>query len=487
MIYSISRKNETSYFCINYRNNTMTSKDFNRSFVYAICFVSAMGGLLFGYDWVVIGGAKPFYELYFNLTGKPDLQGWTMSVALLGCLIGAVTAGFLADRYGRKKMLIAAAVLFVVSGYATGAVSTFSFFILARFFGGIGIGIASDLSPMYIAEISPARIRGKLVSINQLTIVIGILGAQITNWLIAQPIPETYSAQQILLSWNGQWAWRWMFWAEAFPAALFLILLFFIPESPRWLMMAGRKEGALKVMSHIFGEQQAQKEYEAVMQTAQTTTEKSGGLRALFAPSFRKVLLIGIVLAFFQQWCGTNVIFNYAQEIFQSAGFTLNDVMFNIVITGIANLAFTFVAIYTVDRIGRRMLMLIGAGGLAGIYLIVGLSYFFHIHGILLIVLVVLAIGCYAMSLGPVTWVLLSEIFPNKIRGVAMAVSTFSLWVGCFLLTYTFPLLNSALGSSGTFWIYSGICIAGFVFIYKLLPETKGKSLEALEDELCKK
>lgn len=457
-------------------------EQYNKSFVYFISLVSAMGGLLFGYDWVVIGGAKPFYEVYFNIVNSPFLQGWAMSVALLGCLIGASLAGMMADKYGRKKLLILSALIFFVSSYITGAASSFTIFLIARFLGGIGIGIASNLSPMYIAEVAPFKIRGKLVSLNQLTIVLGILGAQITNWLIAEKVPLGFTSAQILESWNGQMGWRWMFWGAAFPAAAFFILMFLIPESPRWLSMKGRIEQAASILGKIGGKEYAKSELSSMME-ASARTEK-GSLKMLLSHPFRKVLIIGLVIAVFQQWCGTNVIFNYAQEIFQSAGFALDDVLFNIVVTGVANLVFTFVAIYTVDKLGRRALMMIGAGGLAGIYLILGTCYFFHVSGWFMVVLVVMAIACYAMSLGPVTWVILSEIFPNHVRGVAMAVATFALWIGCFTLTYTFPLLNTFLGSSGTFWIYSLICASGFLFIFFKLPETKGKSLEDLEKEL---
>ena len=451
-------------------------KSYNKKFVYFICLVSAMGGLLFGYDWVVIGGAKPFYELYFDIADVPAMQGLAMSVALLGCLIGAMVAGMMADRYGRKPLLIISAFIFLSSAYATGAFSVFSWFLAARFLGGIGIGIASGLSPMYIAEVAPASIRGKLVSLNQLTIVLGILGAQITNWLIAEPIPADFSLADICASWNGQMGWRWMFWAAAFPAAIFLLLACFIPESPRWLAMKGKEGKAWNVLSKIGGDDYAGQELRLVEETGSSKSE--GGLRLLFSRPFRKVLVLGIIVAVFQQWCGTNVIFNYAQEIFQSAGYSLGDVLFNIVVTGVANVVFTFVAIYTVERLG--------AGGLAGIYLILGTCYFFEVSGFFMVVLVVLAIACYAMSLGPITWVLLAEIFPNRVRAVAMATCTFALWVGSFTLTYTFPLLNNFLGSSGTFWIYAAICAVGYLFFFRALPETKGKSLEALEKDLIK-
>lgn len=434
-----------------------------------------MGGLLFGYDWVVIGGAKIFYEQYFGIASSPALQGLAMSIALAGCLAGAMTCGMLADRYGRKPLLLISAAIFIVSSIGTGAFNSFAWFLVARFIGGIAIGMASGLSPMYIAEVAPTNIRGKLVTLNQLTIVIGILSAQIVNWQLAGPDME----------WNISMGWRWMFWATAVPATLFLALAFFIPESPRWQMMAGRIAEASGTLVKIGGERYSADEQEAFRASAANTAEE-GGLKLLFSSPFRKVLILGIVVAVFQQWCGTNVIFNYAQEIFQGAGYDVDNTFINIVITGIANLVFTFVAIFTVEKLGRRALMLLGAGGLAGIYLILGFCYFFQVSGIFMVILVVLAIACYAMSLGPVTWVLLAELFPNRVRAIAVATSTFALWIGSFTLTMTFPLLNTALGTYGTFWIYTVICTAGFVFFLKALPETKGKSLEELEKQLIK-
>lgn len=450
-------------------------ESYNKRFTYFICFVSAMGGLLFGYDWVVIGGAKIFYEQYFGIVGNPAMQGLAMSIALAGCLIGALTAGMLADRLGRKSLLLVSAFIFATTAYGTGAFDTFTPFLVIRFLGGIAIGIASGLSPMYIAEVAPASVRGKLVSLNQLTIVVGILGAQIVNWLLVSD--DT--------AWNIERAWRWMFWAAAFPACAFLLLALFIPESPRWLAMKGRTDKAFATLTQIGGKEYAAGEMRAFEQ-AEAEKQSQGGLKLLFSKPYRLVLTIGIIIAVFQQWCGTNVIFNYAQEIFQSAGYNVDNTFINIVVTGIANLIFTFVAIYTVDRLGRRALMLIGAGGLAGIYAILGLCYYMEMSGVLMVALVVFAIACYAMSLGPVTWVLLSEIFPNRVRAVAVATGTFALWVASCTLTYTFPFLNAGLGTSGTFWIYACICLAGFLFFLKKLPETKGKSLEELERELLK-
>lgn len=451
-------------------------KSFNKKFIYFICAVSAMGGLLFGYDWVVIGGAKIFYERFFDIADNPMMQGLAMSIALVGCLVGAMTSGMLADRIGRKPLLIVSAFIFLVTAYATGAFSDFTYFLIARFAGGIAIGIASGLSPMYIAEVAPSDIRGKLVSLNQLTIVLGILGAQIVNWQIAGPD----------MQWNIESGWRWMFWSAAFPAGAFLLMAFFIPESPRWMAMRGYSDAARATLSKIGGAEYAASEMDAI-EVANKQQASEGGLKLLLSKPYRKVLILGVVIAFFQQWCGTNVIFNYAEEIFTNAGYGVDNTFINIVITGITNLIFTFVAIYTVDRLGRRALMLLGAGGLAGIYLILGSCYYFEVKGFVMVILVVLAIACYAMSLGPVTWVLLSEIFPNKVRAVAVATSTFALWVGSATLTFTFPLLNSWLGTCGIFWIYTVICALGFLFFYFKIVETRGKTLEQLEKEFIKK
>ena len=429
---------------------------YSKGFLYFICLVSAMGGLLFGYDWVVIGGAKPFYELYFGIGGSPLLQGVAMTTALIGCLVGAMVAGAAADRYGRKPLLMTAAVLFTVSAIATGLFNDFTLFNIARFIGGVGIGVASALSPMYIAEVSPAEIRGRMVSLNQMTIVLGILAAQVANLVLAKD--TSVAAFQ---SWNVEWGWRWMFWAETVPAALFLLMSFLIPESPVYLRLKGEKTKATK--------------------------KEQPGLRELFQHQYGKVLLLGLVIAVFQQWCGTNVIFNYAQEIFTGAGYDVDGMFIDIVITGIANVVFTFVALYTIEKWGRRTLMLMGAGGLGLIYLILGTCYFMGVTGLMMVVLVVAAISVYAMTLAPVTWTLLAEIFPNHIRGIAMATCTFALWVGCCTLTFSFPSMNAALGSSGTFWIYSGICICAFIFLWHRCPETKGKSLEKLEQELTSK
>jgi len=454
-------------------------REYSAAYVWMISLVAGLGGLLFGYDWVVIGGAKPFYEAYFHLS-DPALQGWAMSCALVGCLLGAAISGHLSDRFGRKPLLIAAALLFAAASVGTAWAGTFDGFVVWRISGGVAIGLASNLSPMYISEVSPAGIRGKLVTLNQLNIVIGILLAQCINWLIARPVPAGATALDILHSWNGQHGWRWMFGVTAAPAVLFFVGMLVVPESPRWLAKAGRHGKARQVLERIGGEEHGRRALQEIELSLQVEA-RSTGLRELLDPTVLKVLLLGVVLAVFQQWCGINVIFNYAEEVFSAAGYKVSDLLLNIVITGAVNLIFTLVAIGMVDKVGRRKLMLVGSAGLAIIYSVLGAGYFQHSHGVHMLVLVVAAIACYSVSLAPVTWVVIAEIFPNRIRGTAMSVAVMSLWVASFILTYTFPLLNRGLGAAVTFWIYAAICAAGFVFIRCRLPETKGKTLEEIE------
>ncbi|MDA3867346.1 MAG: sugar porter family MFS transporter [Salinivirgaceae bacterium] len=460
-------------------------KKFNGAYIFGISMISAMGGLLFGYDWVVIGGAKPFYERFFELTTSLNLQAWAMSCALVGCVVGAVVSGLVSDKFGRKWPLLFSAFLFTVASLGTGMASSYLGFVVFRLIGGIGIGLASALSPMYIAEISPSHLRGRLVSLNQMTIVVGILLAQVVNLLIAENVPIGASDAFIQASWNGQMGWRWMFYACAVPAGAFFVLTFFLPESPRWLMKAGRADKAFPTLNKIGGEEYARQEMANIQNTLDDVTDKVD-YKALFDKKYRPILLIGVILAVLQQWCGINTVFNYAEEIFAAAGYGVSDTLFNIVITGSVNLVFTLIAMFTVDKIGRKKLMLFGFIGLAISYILLGSALYLGIKGIAVLSMIIIAIAIYGMSLAPVVWVILSEIFPNKIRGAAMALATFSLWIACFILTYTFPLLNKALGASGTFWIYAGVCIIGFFFILKKLPETKGKSLEEIEEMISK-
>ena len=454
---------------------------YNARYVWPLAAVAALGGLLFGYDWVVIGGAKPFYETFFRLQSEQAI-GWANSCALLGCLVGSVLSGTGADRVGRRKLLIGAAALFAVSSVGTGWAQTLAEFVVWRIAGGVAIGIASNVSPVYIAEISPARWRGRLVAMNQMTIVVGLLAAQVVNWIIARPVARGATAEMIRQSWNGQAGWRWMFTAVAAPALIFLAGALFIPESPRWLATHGRSERAGRILARIGGGEYAARELGQVLATAKLQDERSR-LAELLAPGLLKVLGIGVFLAVLQQWSGINVIFNYAEEIYRNAGYEVSDIMFNIVITGTINLVFTLVAFAFVDRLGRRALMLAGCAGIAVCHTLLGFSYYFGLKGLPVLICTLATIACYSMSLAPVTWVLISEIFPNRIRGTAVSVSVSALWIACFLLTFTFPLLNRALGPAATFWLYAAICVAGFVFVLLGVSETKGKTLEEIERE----
>lgn len=464
----------------------MNQTNYNLSYILPIAIISALGGFLFGYDWVVIGGAKPFYELFFDIKSSPSLQGWAMSSALIGCIFGAIISGMVSDKFGRKIPLIGAGVLFVVSAFGTGVSTDFNWFIVYRLIGGLGIGIASTLSPLYIAEITPSAFRGRFVSINQLTIVLGILAAQIVNYLIAEPIDNTITESQLINSWNGQMGWRWMFLAELVPAVLFVLLMFFVPKSPRFLVLKGRQSDAELILSKIGGINYAKVEGDKILKNVKSTQEKKHSFADLTSSKVRPIMILGIVLAIFQQWCGINIIFNYAEEVFTSAGYTISDMLFNIVLTGSINLIFTIIAMKYVDSWGRKKLLLLGSSVLAIIYFILGLAYYNQISGLPILILVIVAIAVYAMSIAPVTWVVLSEIFPSKIRGRAMSIASLALWIASFILTYTFPIMNNSLGSYGTFWTYCFISILGFLFIKIKLPETKGKSLEEIEMTLLK-
>jgi sugar porter (SP) family MFS transporter len=328
--------------------------------------------LLFGWDWVVIGGAKPFFERFFHIEDNASLSGWANSCALIGCLVGALASGILSDKFGRKRLLIASAALFAVTSIGNGLAHSFDAFIAWRIFGGVAIGLASSLSPMYISEVAPASMRGKLVSVNQLTIVVGVLVAQLVNWWLVRDLPTGATDQFIRDSWFGQVGWRWMFALTAAPSLLFLLGMFLVPESPRWLLKNGRVDEASKTLARIGGESYAQDEVRDVERTLQNEKQESVRLSDPLDPRLRKVLVLGVVLAVFQQWCGINVIFNYAEDIFRAAGYDISSVLKNIAWTGSVNLVFTFVALGFVDRCGRRPLMLIGSFGLALVYGVLG-------------------------------------------------------------------------------------------------------------------
>jgi SP family xylose:H+ symportor-like MFS transporter len=450
-------------------------------YVWGIAIVAALGGLLFGYDWVVIGGARQFFETYFHLRSASAV-GWANSCALVGCFAGSLVAGALADRYGRKPVLLASAILFALSSVLTGWAPNFPAFVAWRIIGGVAIGLSSNISPLYIAEVSPAAHRGRLVSLNQFAVVIGILLAQIMNWLIATPVPDRLSPAAALASWNVQFGWRWMFTVVAVPAVIFLVASLAIPESPRWLLIRNRREEAMKVLRRVTGTaENAIREAAAIVAALRQEENNSSGWSGLLQPGVRRVLLVGVVLAVLQQWSGINILFNYAEEVYRAAGLGTSQILLDIVITGAINLIFTLVAMAFVDRLGRRPLMLIGCCGIAVSHLLAGLAYRTGWHGTPVLVLTLCAIACYAMTLAPLTWVLIAEIFPNRLRSAGVSIAVSALWISSFALTYSFPFINRALGSAGAFFTYGAICAAGAVFVYFFVPETKGRTLEEIE------
>jgi sugar porter (SP) family MFS transporter len=466
------------------RSAVPSTTHLNAGYVLIITLVAALGGLLFGYDWVVIGGAKPFYERYFELSSV-KLIGWANSCALLGCLVGSMVSGAMSDRIGRKKMMIAAALLFAISSVLTGWSNTFNLFVTWRIAGGVAIGAASNLSPTYISEVSPAPWRGRLVAIYQLSLGTGVVVAQLVNWLIAKRVSNTATDEMIRLSWNGQYGWRWMFSAVAVPAVVFFFGALFLPESPRWLAVNGKSAEAKNTLSRIGGDEFAEVALREIHETAEMDFGGRSPWRELLRAHIAKIVGIGVILAVLQQFVGINVIFNYAEEIYRAAGFGVSGVMLNIVATGAIGLATTMIAFFLVDKLGRRPLMLFGCISVGMLHVLIGLSFHFGLKGLAPLLLTLSAIGCFGISLAPITWILIAEIFPNQIRGTAVSIAVSALWIASFLVTFTFPLLNSSIGLTGAFWVFASVCFAGFFFVLRFVPETKGKSLEEIEKELA--
>ena len=444
-------------------------------YVARICIVAALGGLLFGYDTGVIAGAIGFLEAHFNL--DPSFQkGWVAASALIGCTVGVSIAGLLSDWLGRKRTLIVAAILFFISAVGTAIPKNVTIFVIYRIIGGVGVGAASITSPMYIAEISPARIRGRMVSVNQFAIVTGFLVVYLVNYFIALHGTE---------AWNVTYGWRWMFGSEALPAFLFLLLLFLVPESPRWLTKYGRHEKALAVLTRVGGPAHAQREFESIKDAI---THESSSMAQLLKPGMKIVLVIGIVLAVLQQVTGINVFLYFGTEIFKKMGSGTHAALLKEVIVGAVNLTFTIIAIWTVDRLGRKPLMLIGSAGMGVCLAAMGLAgYLQRTTGVWLLIFILGYIACFALSVGPVTWVILSEIFPTRIRGRAMGIATVFLWLANYIVTQTFTIMDENPWLIGKFhrgfpfWIYGVFCVALLVFVWRFVPETKGKTLEEIE------
>lgn len=436
---------------------------YHHAYIIGISFISALGGYLFGFDFAVISGALPFLKTVFQLSAW--WEGFLTGSLALGCIIGCLIAGRFADRYGRRPGLMLAAAIFAGSSLGMAVSASLTQFVVMRFAAGIGVGMASMLSPLYIAEISPAAMRGRNVAINQLTIVLGILITNIVNYTLAA---------------KGVDAWRWMFGLGVIPSALFLLGVIFLPESPRWLLTKGKNEKAAGILRKIGSDTFVNATLHDVAQTGDSRKETS--YKAVFAKAVRPAVLVGITLAVFQQLCGINVVFNYTSTIFKSVGANLDSQLFETVAIGIVNTLFTLLAMWQVDKLGRRPLMLMGSLGLSVVYIVLALLLQGQAAAGWVSVFVLLAIGMYATSLAPVTWVLISEIFPNHIRGLASSVAIVSLWAAYFILVFTFPILAEHLGTYGPFYLYSAICLAGFIFIKARVKETKGQTLEQLEE-----
>ncbi len=436
-----------------------------KGYVILVSVVAALGGLLFGFDTAVISGTINFIQPYFGLN-EVEL-GWTVSSLLFGCMIGVFLAGKASDLLGRKKVLMLAALLFFFSAVGSASAHQLILFVVARMVGGIAVGVASILSPMYIAELSPAKYRGSLVSLNQLAIVIGILVAFFSNYLLVG---------------TGENNWRWMLLVMAVPAVLLFFSLFLIPESPRWLVARQRNDEALKVLIKTSGAEPAYYELLEIEQTLKNQEEAR--YSELFLPKIRPLLFIGIILAVFQQITGINTIMYYAPKIFANVGQSNDIALLQTIAIGATNVFFTLLAMSLIDRFGRKVLILFGSGGM--MLMLMGLSalYFLKLtSGVLVLVFIIGYIACFSASLGPAVWVIVAELFPNRLRSKGMSIAVMSLWMACILVTITFPMMLERLSGGITFLIFALICLANLLYIWKYVPETKGKTLEELEKQ----
>lgn len=443
-------------------------QDRSRGFILKVSVVAALGGLLFGYDTAVIAGVIGYLQTRFELTSAG--MGWAASAAIYGCILGAMSSGYLSDKIGRKKMLFVTAFLFFSSSLIAAMAGSLNAFVAGRFIGGLGIGAASMLSPLYISEIAPAKSRGTLVSLYQLAIVIGINLIYFVNLKIASLGNET---------WNVETGWRYMIGSGIIPSVLFFFLLLFVPESPRWLTAQGRNEEALETLSKVNGPEKAKPVWEDIKFVL---NQERGNLSDLFKPGMRMAMVVGIFLALFSQITGINAIIYYAPEIFKAAGFGVESALSQTVIIGLVNTLFTFVAIYLIDRLGRKALLLWGVAGMIISLIAVGLCYYFNFtEGPWLLIFIIMFIASFASSLGPIPWVIISEIFPTKTRGVAVSIATLVLWIGVLAITQFTPILLDVIGGAFTFWLFAFNSVLLFVFTLKWIPETKGRSLEEIE------
>lgn len=445
-------------------------------YLYLVCLVAALGGFLFGFDTAVISGTISLVKSDFNLS--PVSEGWFVSCALLGCIAGVSFSGKLSDQYGRRIVLIISAVLFLASAIGCMLSASFAYLIIFRLVGGVGIGVASMVSPLYISEFAPSRLRGMMVSLYQLALTIGIVLAYFSNVYLVDHTAVIYHTEEMTRIFSTE-VWRAMLGLGALPAAVFLLCLFLVPESPRWLMLQGQDQKAADILVKIDGAEAAKREIQAFR--AQRD-DREGSIRELFTPVYRKALWIGLLLPFLSQVCGINAVIYYGPRILEHAGFTLNNALGGQVTIGLVNVFFTFVAIFTVDKWGRRPLLFTGIAGAVFSLLIIGALFALGItSGPWILLFIITFIACFAFSFGPVCWVVVGEIFPNAIRGKAMALATLSLWIGNFLVGQLTPVMLEELGSSWTFWMFALCCSPALLLTWKLIPETKGQTLEDIE------
>jgi MFS transporter, SP family, arabinose:H+ symporter len=447
--------------------STPVKTSFDVGYILLISLVAAFGGFLFGYDTAVVSGAIGFLTKEFGLS--PELTGWAASSLLVGCMAGAALGGPAGDRFGRKPSLIFCALLFAVSSLASALPSALGPFAWARFAGGVAIGAASMLSPLYIAEISPEKIRGTLVALYQLAIVVGILVVFFVNLQIQRLGDE---------AWNTHTGWRWMFASLAIPSVVFGLCMALVPESPRWLMKAGRRDEARRILERVGGAEHATRE---IGQIEAALREEEGRWSELFTTGYRRALLIGILLAVFGQFSGINSIMYYAPEIFKAAGAGTDSAFFQTVIVGAMNLAFTFVAIWLVDRAGRRPLLI--AGTLVQVVSLASVGFMFQSgqSGRWVLGSILAFVAAFAVAMGPIPWIVNSEIFPTKLRGRAMSLAILCLWFADWIVTQTFPMLRASIGPARTFWVYAVCSLLSTVFVVFMVPETKGRTLEEIE------
>jgi SP family arabinose:H+ symporter-like MFS transporter len=442
-----------------------------------ICFAAALGGLLFGFDTAVISGTVDLVKTQFGMDATTE--GWFVSSGLLGCIIGVFTAGLISEGLGKKKVLVLAGLLFLLSGLGCALARTADLLVLFRLVGGIGVGVASVIAPMYITEFAPASVRGRMVAFYQLSITIGVLGAYFSNAGIVAFSTKLQSSTPFVEWMFETEVWRGMFLVMIVPSLLFIIMMLLVPESPRWLISKNKPKEALNILNQLHDPDIAQSSFKSIKETS---GQHSAAKRSIFVKELRLPLLTGILLCVFQQFSGINAIIYYGPKIFTAAGFDGDNALYAQVIIGVVNVLFTIIAILQADRFGRKPLLVVGLSGMILSLVVVGACFQTgYLDGPLLLIMLLLFIGCFAFSVGPITWILINEIFPNDVRVKAVSICTFALWVAVWMVGQFFPWLLENAGPAAVFWIFAVFSLLNLIFCRKVLVETKGKTLEEIE------